>query len=239
MGRKSALVLFSGGQDSSACLAWALNRFDEVHTIGFTYGQKHEVELEQRKVILAQTGTTGPANWASILKSDKLVSVGDLGKVADSALTDHKQSFYMRDNLPNTFLPGRNILFLTFAAAHAHNLGIHDLVGGMCETDFSGYPDCRRTAIDAIQDAVTLGMNFDFTIHTPLMFIDKAATWDIIEHIGGRAFFDMIVEESHTCYNGDRQHRHPWGYGCGECPACKLREAGWNRYMLSLPQPAA
>lgn len=237
--RKSALVLFSGGQDSSACLAWALNRFEEVHTIGFQYGQKHEVEMAQRAVILSKVGEFGaPQDWAAKLKSDRIVSVGDLGKVADSALTDHKQAFYMRDNLPNTFLPGRNILFLTYAAAHAHNIGVRDLVGGMCQTDYSGYPDCRRNTIDAIQDAVSLGMDRDFIIHTPIMFIDKAATWELIQHLGGPFFLDMIVEESHTCYNGDREHRHPWGYGCGECPACKLREAGWNRFTQGATQTA-
>lgn len=226
----SALVLFSGGQDSTTCLAWALARFDRVETVGFDYGQRHVVELAQRPAILAalRTMTRGDR-----LGADHLLPLDTLKAIGGSALTDDMAIAMGKDGLPNTFVPGRNVLFLTAAAALGYRRGIADLVGGMCETDFSGYPDCRNETIEATARALSLGLGQAVRVHTPLMWIDKAATWRLARELGGAALVDLIVEESVTCYQGDRQHRHPWGYGCGTCPACRLRAAGYTRFTNS------
>lgn len=228
----SALVLFSGGQDSTTCLAFALSRFARVETVGFDYGQRHRVELE-RRAALREGLTQISSDWRARLGEDHTISIEALGAISDTALTREAEIAFRDDGLPNTFVPGRNLLFLIFAAALAYRRGIADLVGGMCETDYSGYPDCRDQTIRATGVALSLGMDHDFTIHTPLMFIDKAATWRLAEELGGEALVRLIVEETHTCYLGERGKRFDWGYGCGECPACKLRAAGWERFAAS------
>jgi 7-cyano-7-deazaguanine synthase len=226
----SSLVLFSGGQDSAVCLAWALARHDRVETIGFDYGQRHRVELEQRPKFLAALRAQFP-DWAAKLGEDRVLDLGVLGEVSDTALTREREIAFESSGLPSTFVPGRNLVFLTFAAAVAYRRGLDVLVGGMCETDFSGYPDCRRATIDATETALSLGLDRDTKIATPLMHIDKAATWKLAEDLGGEALVRLIVEETHTCYLGDRSHRHEWGYGCGTCPACDLRAKGWAKYV--------
>jgi 7-cyano-7-deazaguanine synthase len=223
-----ALVLFSGGQDSTTCLAWALDRFAAVETVGFTYGQRHASEMEARPRI--REALQRFSKWAPRLGPDHVLSLDVLAQIGGTALTDDVAIAMRADGLPTTFVPGRNLMFLTAAAALGHRRGIRDLVGGMCETDCSGYPDCRSDTIEAMQRALQLGMAEDFTIHTPLMHIDKAATWRLAEALGGRALLDLIVEETVTCYRGDRIHRHEWGYGCAECPACELRARGFARY---------
>lgn len=225
----SALVLFSGGQDSATCLAFALSRFTRVETIGFDYGQRHRVELDQRAVLREGMARLSPL-WAQRLGEDHTVSIEALGALSDTALTREAAIAFDATGLPNTFVPGRNILFLTFAAALAYRRGIGDLVGGMCETDYSGYPDCRDATIRAVETALRLGMDRPLTIHTPLMWIDKAATWRLAQDLGGEALVSLIVEESHTCYLGERGKRFDWGHGCGECPACRLRAAGWEKF---------
>ncbi len=225
----SALVLFSGGQDSTTCLADALDRFERVETIGFAYGQRHAVELEVRPNILAALRRSFPA-WSARLGEDHLIDLTALGAVSDVAIA-------MADNgLPNTFVPGRNLMFLTFAAALAYRRGIRTLVTGVCETDYSGYPDCRDNTMKAMQVALNLGMETRFIIETPLMFRDKAATWAMAKQLGGEALVEIIGEATHTCYLGDRAHRHDWGYGCGACPACELRAAGYARWRATLDQ---
>jgi 7-cyano-7-deazaguanine synthase len=224
-----ALVLFSGGQDSATCLAWALSRFDRVETIGFDYGQKHIVEMTCRDTILGKIGGLR-ADWSARLGEDHLIDLGILGLISETALTQDMAIAIAEDGLPNTFVPGRNLLFLTLAAAVAYRRGIRHLVGGMCETDFSGYPDCRDDTIKALQVTLNLGMDKRFVIDTPLMWLDKAATWQLAEEVGGTDIVDLILEDSHTCYTGDRSHRHDWGYGCGECPACQLRAKGHETY---------
>jgi 7-cyano-7-deazaguanine synthase len=226
----AALVLFSGGQDSTTCLAWALSRFARVETVGFDYGQRHAVELEQRAALRAGLQALSPL-WSERLGEDHTIAIPALGEISHTALTRDTVIAFAASGLPNTFVPGRNILFLTFAAALAYRRGISHLVGGMCETDFSGYPDCRDATIRATQTALSLGMDREFTIHTPLMWIDKAATWRLAEELGGEALTRLIVEETHTCYLGERGRRFDWGYGCGECPACQLRAAGWRKFM--------
>lgn len=217
---QSALVLFSAGQDSATCLAWALQRYDRVETIGFFYGQRHAVEMDQRPVLRR-------AFADARLGEDQVVDLAGYGALAESALTADR-AIEMRDSgLPSTFVPGRNLVFLAVAAAHAYRRGIDTLVGGMCETDFSGYPDCRRATLDAMQHALALGLDRPIKIQTPLMHLTKAQTWALAHEIGGAALVDLIVEHSHTCYEGDRTHRHDWGYGCGACPACDLRAKGW------------
>jgi len=224
----AALVLFSGGQDSTTCLAWALDRFARVETIGFDYRQRHAVELACRPPVLRALAAF-PA-WAARLNDDHLIDLSVLGAVSDTALTRDVE-IEMRDKrLPNTFVPGRNLLFLTFAACVAYRRGLKHIVGGMCETDYSGYPDCRDDTIKALQAAINLGMEARFVLHTPLMWIDKAATWALAERLGGARLIEVIVEHTHSCYEGDRTHRHPWGYGCGACPACQLRAAGYARF---------
>lgn len=229
MNSASALVLFSGGQDSAVCLAWALSRFERVETIGFDYRQRHRIELDCREVFLAKLRTQFPA-WGARLSKDHLLDLGVLGEVSDTALTREQEIGFADSGLPSTFVPGRNLMFLTFAGAIAYRRGLTSLVGGMCETDFSGYPDCRRATMDALQNALTLGMDRATPIETPLMYLDKAQTWDLAAQLGGQALVDLIVEDTHTCYLGDRTGRHDWGYGCGACPACDLRAKGWAKW---------
>jgi 7-cyano-7-deazaguanine synthase len=224
-----ALVLFSGGQDSTTCLAWALHRFGRVETVGFDYRQRHRVELAGRARLCA--GLAGiDAGWGQRLGADHTLDLGVLGEVSETALTRETAIHMEANGLPNTFVPGRNIIFLAFAAALAYRRGLRHIVGGMCETDYSGYPDCRDDTIKALQVALNLGMDRRFILHTPLMWIDKAATWRLAEELGGMALVDLIREATHTCYLGERGQRHDWGHGCGECPACRLRAEGWRRY---------
>jgi 7-cyano-7-deazaguanine synthase len=240
----SALVLFSGGQDSTTCLAHALARYPRVETIGFDYGQRHSVELQARLVVLRQLREQFPA-WAERLGEDHVLDLAVLGKVSETSLT-RDMAFRMEESgLPNTFVPGRNLLFLTLAAALAYRRGIQVIVTGVCETDFSGYPDCRDDTMKALQVALSLGMDHRFLIDTPLMWIDKADTWRMAHELGSasgvpggaQALVDLIVEHTHTCYLGDREHRHVWGYGCGSCPACELRARGWAGYRPCETQP--
>ncbi|MDX2257562.1 MAG: 7-cyano-7-deazaguanine synthase QueC [Hyphomicrobiaceae bacterium] len=228
----TALVLFSGGQDSTVCLAWALARFASVETIGFDYGQRHAVELAVRGPVLAALGRTFPA-WGERLGADHLLALPELGRVSETALTRDAEITLTAAGLPSTFVPGRNLLFLTYAAAVAYRRGIGTLVGGMCETDFSGYPDCRRATIDALESAISLGMDRRIAIATPLMHLSKAATWALTQDLGGSALIDIVREETHTCYIGDRSRRHDWGLGCGRCPACRLRAKGWDEWQAA------
>ena len=228
----SALVLFSGGQDSTVCLAWALSRFARVETVGFDYGQRHAAELTARPRILEKLRRAFPL-WAGRLGDDHLLSLDVLKAIGGSALTDNVKIEMGKNGLPTSFVPGRNVLFLATAAALGYRRGISDLVGGMCETDFSGYPDCRDETVQATAKALSLGLAQDIKVHTPLMWIDKAATWKLAEELGGSALVDLIVEETVTCYEGDRVHRHDWGYGCGKCPACQLRATGYTKYRAA------
>ena len=224
-----ALVLFSGGQDSATCLAWALDRFSHVETLGFDYGQRHAVELACRETIRVGLAAQD-AGWAARLGPDHTLGLGVLGEVSDTALTRDVAIAMTEEGLPNTFVPGRHPVFLTFAATRAYRRGLKHSVAGMCVTDYSGYPDCRDDTIKALQVALNLGMDRRFVLHTPLMFIDKAETWALAERLGGPALVELIRRESHSCYLGDRIHAHDWGFGCGTCPACDLRAAGWRRY---------
>ncbi len=224
-----ALVLFSGGQDSATCLAWALDRFDRVETLGFSYGQRHAIELSCRAALRDGMIAARP-DWAQHLGPDHTLPLDALGQLSDTALTRDAAIAMGAGGLPNTFVPGRNLLFLTFAAALATRRTLRHLVGGMCETDYSGYPDCRDDTIKALQVALNLGMDGRFVLHTPLMWLDKAQTWRLAEALGGAALVELIRERSHSCYLGDRTHHHDWGYGCGTCPACDLRRNGWTRY---------
>ncbi|MDP3700994.1 MAG: 7-cyano-7-deazaguanine synthase QueC [Hylemonella sp.] len=226
---KTALVLFSGGQDSTTCLAHALKTYERVETIAFDYRQRHHVELEARVQVLAEIRRQFP-QWAPKLGQDHMLDLAVLGAVSETSLT-RETAFKMESSgLPNTFVPGRNLLFLTLAAAVAYRRDLQVIVTGVCETDFSGYPDCRDDTMKAMQLALSLGMDKRYLIETPLMWIDKADTWRMAEALGGTALVDLIVEHTHTCYLGDRAHRHAWGYGCGSCPACELRARGWERY---------
>jgi 7-cyano-7-deazaguanine synthase len=227
-----ALVLFSGGQDSTTCLAWALTHFAHVETIGFDYGQRHQVELQARQAVLAQVRERFP-QWRDRLGEDHMLDLAVLGRISDTALTSDAEIQMTAAGLPNTFVPGRNLLFFNLAAAVGYRRGLHTLVGGMCETDFSGYPDCRDDTLKALQVAVSLGMGQRFTFETPLMWLDKAATWELARTLGGDALVDLIVTESHTCYQGVRGTLHPWGHGCGTCPACELRRSGYERWVGS------
>ncbi|GFE92485.1 7-cyano-7-deazaguanine synthase QueC [Acetobacter persici] len=229
---EAALVLFSGGQDSATCLAWALARFGWVETLGFDYGQRHAVELECRETLREGLRTQNPL-WKERLGMDHTLALGALGDISETALTRNAEIAMEKDGLPNTFVPGRNIIFLTFAAALAARRGIRHIVTGVCETDYSGYPDCRDDTIKAVQVALNLGMDSRYVLHTPLMWIDKAETWALAEELGGAALVSLINQESHTCYLGDRESLHPWGHGCGQCPACDLRRAGWDEYVAS------
>ena len=226
----SALVLFSGGQDSTVCLAKTLDRYDRVETVGFAYGQRHEVELETRLRLLADLRQSFP-EWSGRLGADHVLALPTLGRISETSLTREVAIEIETGGLPNTFVPGRNLLFFTYAAALAYRRGITTLVGGMCETDYSGYPDCRNDTLQTLADALSLGMDRAFTIETPLMYVDKAGTWALAERIGGATLVDLIIEGTHTCYLGDRKHRHVWGYGCGTCPACDLRAKGWDTWQ--------
>jgi 7-cyano-7-deazaguanine synthase len=228
MTENNALVLFSGGQDSTTCLAWALDRFDHVETIGFDYGQRHRIELEVRPNVIK--GLRVLSGWGSKLGDDHLIDLSVLGDISQTALTRDVEIAMQSNGLPNTFVPGRNILFMAFAATVAYRRGIRHIVTGVCETDYSGYPDCRDDTMKAVQIALNLGMESKFVIHTPLMWIDKAQTWDLADRLGQEALVDLIREETHTCYNGDRTHHHDWGWGCGTCPACDLRAQGFEGF---------
>ena len=225
----AAVVLFSGGQDSTVCLAWALERFGRVETIGFDYGQRHRVELDARPRVRARIIALRPA-WAERLGDDHVVQLDALSAISDTALTRDIAIEIAESGLPTTFVPGRNLVFFAFAGALAYRRGAKHLVAGMCETDYSGYPDCRDDTLKAMQLALNLGMDRRFVIHTPLMWIDKAATFGLAQDIGGAAFIDLLVEDTHTCYLGDRSQRHDWGYGCGTCPACRLRADGFTKW---------
>jgi len=236
----SALVLFSGGQDSTTCLAHALQRYQKVETIGFEYGQRHRVEMDARLQVLGALRQGFPV-WSERLGEDHVLDVAVLGQVSETSLT-RDMAFQMQENgLPNTFVPGRNLLFLTLAAALAYRRGLDVIVTGVCETDFSGYPDCRDDTMKALQVALSLGMDRRLLIETPLMWIDKAQTWALAHELGrasgvpdgGQLLVDLIIEQTHTCYQGDRTHRHDWGYGCGACPACELRARGWMGFCAS------
>jgi len=236
----SALVLFSGGQDSTTCLADALSRYDRVETVAFDYGQRHRVELDARLHVLAALRAQFPA-WAERMGQDHLLDASVLGQVSDTALTRDTAIAMQANGLPNTFVPGRNLLFLTLAAALAYRRGLDVIVTGVCETDYSGYPDCRDDTMKAMQVALSLGMDKRLRIDTPLMWIDKAQTWQMAYDLGqatgqpgaGQQLVDLVVEHSHTCYLGERSQRHDWGYGCGHCPACELRSTGYAHYALT------
>ena len=229
-----AIVLFSGGQDSTTCLAWALDRFASVETVGFDYRQRHLVELDCAATVRIRLAEQFPA-WRSRLGDDHRIDLGLLGQISDTALTKDVAIAMGENGLPTTFVPGRNLLFLTFAAALGYRRGARHLVAGMCETDYSGYPDCRDDTVKAMQLALNLGMARRFVIHTPLMWRDKAATWRLAEELGGAALVDLIREHTHSCYQGDRGRRQEWGYGCGACPACDLRAKGYERYRRGAP----
>jgi 7-cyano-7-deazaguanine synthase len=222
-----ALVLFSGGQDSAVCLAWALTRYEHVESLGFAYGQRHSVELECRPKLREALVQPFPG-WAARLGSDHILDLSVLGKVSDTALTSEAEITLGANGLPTTFVPGRNLLFFTLAAALAYRRGLRDLVGGMCQTDYSGYPDCRNETLAALNYAINLGTAERFSIVTPLMWRTKAETWALTHALGGETLVDIIAEHTHSCYKGDRTHRHEWGYGCGACPACALREKGYR-----------
>jgi len=226
---ESALVLFSGGQDSTTCLAWALSRYARVETVGFAYGQRHAVELDCRGPV--RDGLAGLLDWGERLGEDHVVDLGaSLAALGATALTTEAEIRMNADGLPSTFVPGRNLIFLAYAAAIASRHDLRRIVAGMCETDYSGYPDCRDDTLKAMQLALNLGMARRFVVETPLMWLDKAATWELAEELGGAPLVELIVERTHTCYLGDREHRHAWGLGCGTCPACALRAAGWQRW---------
>jgi 7-cyano-7-deazaguanine synthase len=229
---EKAIVLFSGGQDSTTCLAWALDRFASVETVTFDYGQRHRIELQCRETVAGELRQRFP-RWADRLGEAHLVELGVLGQISETALTREMAIATSANGLPTTFVPGRNLIFLAFAAAIAYRRDARHLVGGMCETDFSGYPDCRDDTIKAMQVALGLGMARPVTIHTPLMWIDKAATWDLAQSLGGDALVELIREHTHSCYQGERGERHDWGYGCGDCPACGLRAEGYRRFRES------
>ena len=226
---ETALALFSGGQDSTVCLAWALQQFSRVETIGFDYGQRHAVELSVR-ARLRDRMTTLRTDWKAGLGDDHLVKLDALAAISETALTRNTAIEMADSGLPTTFVPGRNLIFFCFAGALAYRRGARHLVAGMCETDYSGYPDCRDDTIKALQVALTLGLDKRVTIHTPLMWIDKADTFAMAEQIGGKAFLEIVIEDSHSCYMGDRSKRHEWGFGCGECPACQLRAKGFAKF---------
>ena len=226
-----AIVLFSGGQDSAVCLTWALTKYAHVETVGFEYGQRHSIELETRKRFLGEFRRVLP-KLADCLGPDHVINLSVLGTLSETALTRDVEIEADETGLPSTFVPARNLIFLTLTAALAWRRGANTLVGGMCETDFSGYPDCRRDTLDAQAQALSLGMDRDMHIETPLMYIDKAGTWSMAEALGGNTLVELILEHTHTCYLGDRSIRHDWGYGCGTCPACDLRARGWQRWRM-------
>lgn len=224
-----AIVLFSGGQDSTTCLAWTLERFESVETIGFDYGQRHAIELECREPIRTVLNSVKP-QWQARLGRDHMIDLSVLATISETALTSNAQIAFTAERLPTTFVPGRNLLFFTFAAVIAYRRGAKHIVSGVCETDFSGYPDCRDDTVKAMQLALNLGMERHFILHTPLMWIDKAATWALARDLGGDPLITAIIENTHTCYLGNRTARHEWGLGCGECPACELRAEGYRKF---------
>lgn len=224
-----ALLLFSGGQDSTVCLGWALDRFDRVETIGFDYGQRHRVELEARAEVLKRISGL-KAVWRGRLADDHTVELPELGRISETSLTRDAEIIMTASGLPSTFVPGRNLIFLTYAAAVAYRRGITSLIGGMCETDYSGYPDCRNVTLESMEQALGLGMERVFKIETPMMFLSKAGTWKLAHQLGSHALVELIIEHTHTCYMGDRSKRFSWGYGCGDCPACDLRAKGYEEW---------
>ncbi|MFS0755522.1 7-cyano-7-deazaguanine synthase QueC [Noviherbaspirillum sp. 1P10PC] len=226
---KGALVLFSGGQDSTTCAAWALERYERVETIGFDYGQRHAVELAVRPAVLQSLRAMSP-EWNARLGEDHMLDLGLLGRISDTSLTNDVAIAMQENGLPNTFVPGRNLLFMMVAATLAYRRGLDVLVGGMCETDYSGYPDCRNDTMQSLQTTLNLGMATDLRIETPLMWIDKAQTWELARELGGEALVEMVRTETHTCYLGERGELHDWGYGCGVCPACELRAKGYRAF---------
>jgi len=228
----SALVLFSGGQDSTTCLAWALKNYSRVETIGFDYGQRHAIELTVRPTLLEQMRAQSPL-WAERLGEDHMIDLSLIAAISDTAMTQNVEIVMQENGLPNTFVPGRNLLFMTVAATVAYRRGLTVLVGGMCETDFSGYPDCRDDTMKALQVALNLGMDTRMKLETPLMWLDKAQSWDLAESLGGQRLVDLIRSGTHTCYLGERGALHDWGYGCGTCPACALRANGYRQYLAS------
>jgi 7-cyano-7-deazaguanine synthase len=237
---RGALVLFSGGQDSTTCVAWALSRYPKVETIGFDYGQRHAIELTVRPSLLQKLRMLSP-DWDQRLGDDHMIDLSLIAKISDTALTQNVEIAMQENGLPNTFVPGRNLLFMTVAATVAYRRGLDVLVGGMCETDFSGYPDCRNDTMQALQAALNLGMATQFRIDTPLMWIDKAATWEMAHALGGDALIELIRKDTHTCYLGQRGTLHEWGYGCGKCPACELRARGYRQFAEGnggMPHPS-
>ena len=232
MSQGKALVLFSGGQDSTVCLASALARFEEVATVGFAYGQSHIVELACRTRVLDELNKGFP-EWTGKLGVDHVLNLRELSQISETSLTRDMVIEMSENGLPNTFVPGRNLLFFVYAAALGYRRNATTLVGGMCETDYSGYPDCRNDTLQMLAQTLSLGMARPFTIDTPLMYIDKAETWALAEKLGGRRFIELIIEHTHTCYRGERTHRHEWGYGCNDCPACELRSNGYAKWLKS------
>jgi 7-cyano-7-deazaguanine synthase len=230
----AALVLFSGGQDSTTCLAWALQRYSHVYTVGFDYGQRHKIELEARQAVLNGIRSQFP-QWVTRLGSDEVLDLTVLGQISQTALTRSREITLLQNGLPNTFVPGRNLLFFTLAAALAYRIDAQVLVGGMCETDFSGYPDCRENTIKALEQAIALGMDSHFVLETPLMHINKAQSFALAQALGGEALIDILLEHTHTCYLGERGQRFDWGYGCGNCPACVLRKNGFVAWQNTAP----
>ena len=235
---EGVLLLASGGQDSTVCLAWALDRFAYVETIGFDYGQRHGIELECRSRILEEMPRQFP-EWGKKLGPDHLLKLTTFGQISDTALTSDAEIEISESGLPTTFVPGRNLLFFVYASAVGFRRGLKTLVGGMWETDFSGYPDCRNETLQTLGQAIKLGTETDFRIETPLMFLTKAQTWGLADELGGETLIELILEHSHTCYKGVREARHAWGYGCGACPACELRAKGYNEWIESRPKSAA
>ena len=225
----SALVLFSGGQDSTVCLAWALDRYERVETVGFGYGQRHAIEMVARQDVLARLRRGFPS-WAGRLEADHVLDIATLGMLSETALTRDVAIEMTAAGLPSAFVPGRNLIFFTFAAALAYRRGIRTLIGGMCETDYSGYPDCRNDTLQSQAQTLSFGLASAYEILTPLMYIDKAGTWDMAQALGGSVLVDLIEEATHSCYLGDRSQRHAWGYGCAKCPACELRSNGWEQW---------
>lgn len=232
---EGALVLFSGGQDSATCLAWALERFDAVETVGFDYSQRHRIELDCREEFRSQIVRIKPA-WEKRLGPDHILDLSVLGQVSETSLTRGAEIRLRDDGLPNSFVPGRNLLFFTLAASLASRRELRHLVGGMCETDYAGYPDCRDDTLKALQATINLGMNSRFVLHTPLMWLDKRSTWLMAEGLGGKPLVEAIRTVTHTCYLGNREQYHDWGFGCGACPACELRASGWERYCVAPPE---
>lgn len=234
---KRALVLFSGGQDSTVCLAWALSNYAHVETIGFDYGQRHRVELEMRGGIRDKISHDFP-QWKDRLGGDHMLDLQTLGTITQTAMTEDVEIRLEESGLPNTFVPGRNLMFFTYAAALSYRRDIFNLVGGMCETDYSGYPDCRDKTLKSLSETLSLGTDAAYTIETPLMWLDKSQTWEMAEELGGAKLIDLIIEDTHSCYKGERGQRHDWGYGCGECPACDLRAKGYAKWRLGVKQQA-